>query len=371
MKIHKKIQQQLFNAIERGKISHALLFSGKNGYGTLPLALWYAEKLLCRKALPNCENKVKNLQHADLHFTYPITSTDKVKKPETSSFINEWRSFVAEQAFGTSFDWMKHIDAEKKQGAINVRQAEEIIKSMNLRSYEGGYRVMIIWLPELMNAATSNKLLKLIEEPPQNAVFLLVSEDVDSLLPTVISRCQIINIPALTPTEIESTLIDYYNVEQDLAHEIAAQSQGDVNNAVELLFSKSEEFEELFISWVRNAFRAKKDLGALKDIIDWSVLLSKWSRDKQKQFLTYCADIFRQAVVKNYGAENISINKFTSEDFKWDSFSRFIHGNNIENILNEINESAYHIERNGNARIIFLDMGIKMTRFIHSKENSN
>lgn len=370
MNIHKELQEELSHSIERDRISHALLFSGKCGYGTLPLALWYAGQLLCKDPSEKCRNDVMSGLNPDLHFVYPVTTTDKVpRKPTSKDYISDWRDFIAQNKFADGFAWLQHIGADGKQGLINVEQSKEILKNLSLRSYAGGYKVMIIWLPETLNISASNKLLKIIEEPPQKTVIIMISEKAEELLPTILSRCQLIRVPSLSQLEVEEVLVQQFSVDPNLAEEAAAVSQGDVSLALESLLHQSESFETLFIQWVRNAFRAKKDVTALVDIYDWSQEIAAWNdREKHKQFLSYCADIFRQALVQSYGAPDLVLNQIKSETFKWDGFANFIHGSNIEDILNEINEASYHIERNGNAKIIFLDMGIKMTRFIHKKE---
>lgn len=370
MNIHKELQEELNHSIERDRISHALLFSGKCGYGTLPLALWYAGRLLCTDDSEKCKNDVMSGLNPDLHFVYPVTTTGKVpRKPTSKDYISDWRDFIAQNKFADGFAWLQHIGADGKQGLINVEQSKEILKNLSLRSYAGGYKVMIIWLPETLNISASNKLLKIIEEPPQKTVIIMISEKAEELLPTILSRCQLIRVPSLSQLEVEEVLVQQFSVDPNLAEEAAAVSQGDVSLALESLLHQSESFETLFIQWVRNAFRAKKDVTALVDIYDWSQEIAAWNdREKHKQFLSYCADIFRQALVQSYGAPDLVLNQIKSETFKWDGFANFIHGSNIEDILNEINDASYHIERNGNAKIIFLDMGIKMTRFIHKKE---
>ena len=370
MNIHKELQEELNHSIERDRISHALLFSGKCGYGTLPLALWYAGRLLCTDESEKCKNDVMSGLNPDLHFVYPVTTTDKVpRKPTSKDYVSDWRDFIAQNKFADGFAWLQHIGADGKQGLINVEQSKEILKNLSLRSYAGGYKVMIIWLPETLNISASNKLLKIIEEPPQKTVIIMISEKAEELLPTILSRCQLIRVPSLSQLEVEEVLVQQFSVDPNLAEEAAAVSQGDVSLALESLLHQSESFETLFIQWVRNAFRAKKDVTALVDIYDWSQEIAAWNdREKHKQFLSYCADIFRQALVQSYGAPDLVLNQIKSETFKWDGFANFIHGSNIEDILNEINEASYHVERNGNAKIIFLDMGIKMTRFIHKKE---
>lgn len=372
MNIHKSLKSNLTHAIENDKVSHAILFAGECGYGPLPLALWFANELLCQNKTESCQKKVKDLQHADLHFAYPVATTDEVKsRPLSADFVKYWREFVAKNPFGTSYEWSQTIGAEKKQVIINVDQAKEILSTLNLRSFEGGKRVMVIFLPENMNISTANKLLKILEEPPKDTVFLMVCEKPEELLATIISRCQVINVPRLSELELEEVLTEQFDVMPSLAKDIAKTSEGDVNKALEKILFKSEEFEKLFASWVRNAFRAKKDLSVLSEIYDWSVVLSSWNRERQKQFLTFCADIFRQALMFSYGAGETAYVQIKPENLKWQGFVPFVHGSNIVEILNEINEAAYHLERNGNAKIIFLDMGIKMTRFIHKKEPKN
>ncbi|MXV37476.1 DNA polymerase III subunit delta' [Flavobacteriaceae bacterium Ap0902] len=369
MNIHSSLQAQLTNAVERDKVSHAILFAGDCGYGSLPMALWFAKQLLCNQKTESCTKKVEDLQHADLHFCYPVATTDEVKsKPKTSDFLNYWRDFIRKNPFGTGYEWSQTIGAEKKQIIINTEQAREILNTLSLRSFEGGRRIMVIFLPESMNISSANKLLKIIEEPPEKTIFLLVSEKPEELLPTIISRCQVINVPRLSEFEVENVLKQHFDMQPALANKVAKVSEGNINKALEKILFKSEEFEKLFASWVRNAFRAKTNVAILSDIYDWSTTVASWNKERQKQFLGFCADIFRQALVSNYDAGETAQVQIKPENLKWEGFVPFVHGSNIVEILNEINEAAFHLERNGNAKIIFLDMGIKMTRFIHKKE---
>ena len=369
MNLHQSIQSQFNNALEKNNVSHAILLQGKTGYGTLLMAHWLAKRLICNHKSESCEHKVDNFQHADYHFCYTITSTDSVKKPTTDSFRKDWVSFNKENPVGNVYDWVSHIGAEKKQGIINADQALEVMQKLNLRSYEGGNKVMLIWNAESMNTSFANKILKILEEPPKDTYFILISENPEELLTTIISRCQRIQIPRLSNREVAEVLKNKYSVESERAEYIASESEGDMNIALEKLDSKTEEFEELFIDWVRSAFMAKTKLSALKKIYDWSITINEWkSREKQKQFLEYCSNIFRQALLQNYGTENLVNKTLDSNGFKWEVFSKYIHGANIALILEEINTAAYHIERNGNDKLIFLDLGIKMTRHLHTYE---
>ncbi|MBQ0148093.1 MAG: DNA polymerase III subunit delta' [Flavobacteriaceae bacterium] len=362
-----EIKSKLRQSIKDGRISHAQLFAGPEGSGTLALALAYAQEVLCGQEENNCHIKVNNLQHPDLHFSFPFSATENVKKPTAKLLLKEWRSFIQHNIYGNLSDWMKHLGIEKKQGAINVDEADEIVKTLSLNSYEGGYKIMIIWMPEMMNTASANKLLKIIEEPPQKTLFLLVTEREDLLLPTITSRCQLVKIPNIETKDIEEYLQKYDSVDNEKAKHIAFIAQGNLREASLLLHNTSQIFDSYFVTWVRKAFMAAKTPIVLKDLINWSNDIASWSRDEQKNFLNFCSEIFRQALLKTYQANDLVNIQINAEGFKWEGFAPFIHGANIEEILHEINEASYHIERNGNAKFIFLDLSIKLTRLLHRK----
>ena len=362
-----EIKTKLRQSIKDGRISHAQLFAGPEGSGALALAIAYAQEVLCGAEENNCHIKVNNLQHPDLHFSFPFSATDSVKKPTAQLLMKEWRTFLEENRYGNLSDWMKHLGIEKKQGAINVDEADEIVKKLTLNSYEGGYKIMIIWMPELMNTSAANKLLKIIEEPPQKTLFLLVTEREDLLLPTITSRCQLVKIPKIDNDSIEDFLRKKENYGQEKAKHIAFLAQGNLREAYSLIHNSNHIFDSYFVTWVRKAFMAAKTPVVLKDLIDWSNEIAAWSRDEQKNFLNYCSEIFRQALLKTYQAEELVNIQIQVEGFKWAGFAQFIHGANIEEILEEINEASYHIERNGNAKFILLDLSIKLTRLLHRK----
>lgn len=364
---HEIIKQKLRDSITNKRMSHAQLFSGKNGWGTLSLALGYAAEILAAEKGESAKNKVLTLQHPDIHFSFPVTSTDKVKTPTSNQFFKEWREFILDNPYGSLFDWLEYNEVEKKQGNINVHEAQEIIKFLSLSSYEGSYQFVIIWLPEMMNDAAANKLLKVIEEPPKKTIFLLVTEREDLLLPTIISRCQLVKLNRLSDQEVEQFLIEKKGVNPTEARKIALASNGDLQLAMRNLKVADETFETYFVQWVRNAFMAAKTPTVLKNLVQWSNELSLWPREKQKQFLVYCSEIFRQALLKTYQTESLIFMEIKADGFNWDRFAPFIHGANIEGILEEINEGIFHIERNANAKIVFLDLSIRLTRLLHRK----
>lgn len=366
------IKKHLQVSAEQGRIPHAQLFIGKEGCGTLPMALAYAQFLLSHFS-DNPEIsaiKCEKLQHPDLHFAFPVTTTETVKShPVSDLFLDDWRQFISTQSYGSLFNWLQHIGVENKQGLINVEEAEEIVKKLQLKSYEGGFKVMIIWMAEKMNAAASNKLLKLIEEPPQKTVFILVTEDEEQLLNTITSRCQTLHFPLLSEQDIANSLVVNYQLTENEASKIAHQSEGNYNKALELLNNDASDlvFEEWFVAWVRTAFRAKGNVAVVQQLIAWSDTISKTGRETQKRFLEYCLQFFRQALLFNYKSEQLVFIE-TKTDFTLSKFAPFVHSSNILDIEKEISDAMYHIERNGNPKIILLDLSIKLTRFLHKKE---
>jgi len=365
-----EIKKKLINSVSEGRISHAQLFCGDNGWGALSLAIAYAGEILAAEKGEDALRKVASLQHPDLHFSFPVATTDSVKKEPTSNqFIKEWREFLNENPYGSIYDWLQFLGVEKKQGIINVHEAQEIVKSLSLNSYEGGYKIMVIWLPELMNNSAANKLLKIIEEPPKKTVFLLVSEREDLLLPTITSRCQLVKINRLKDEEIVNYLIENKNLNPTEAHRAALSANGNLHLALQNYQVANNQFETFFVDWVRNAFMAAKSPKVLQQLVNWSTAISGWSREQQKQFLAYCSEIFRQALLKNYQADELVFMRLSADGFNWEKFAPYIHGANIEGILNELNEASYHIERNANAKIVLLDLSIKLTRLLHKKQN--
>jgi len=371
------IKSHLATSAGSGRIPHAQLFIGPEGSGTLPLAIAYAQYILCTNVGGEnsggneaCNLKFRNLSHPDLHFVFPVAANSEVKShPVSAHFLKHWREFVAETPYGSLFDWYKKIDIANKQGQIGVDEATEIVKSLSLKAYEGGYKVMIIWMADRMNTATANKLLKLLEEPPQKTVFLLIAESEDDILQTILSRCQVLHFNALPEQVIANALVSREKMEPNAAMKLAHQAQGNYNKALHLLHKTDDglPFEEWFVMWVRAAFRAKGNAAAIHDLISWSEQIAGIGREAQKQFLTFCIDMFRQALLLNYKADALVFMEPSVEKFKLENFAPFVNGSNINDIFKELSDALYHIERNGNAKIILTDLSIKLTRLIHKK----
>ena len=371
------IKSHLTKSANLGRIPHAQLFVGPEGSGTLAMAIAYAQYIICSNQ--NAENlgsneacnlKFNKISHPDLHFIYPTVSTEDVKtKPKSIDFITEWRKFLSENIYGSLFDWYQTLGVKNKQGEIRVDDAQEILKSLALKSYEGGYKVMIIWMADKLNIAASNKLLKLLEEPTDKTVFILISENEEDIIQTIRSRCQVLHFNGLPEKIISEALITRENIESKTAVKIAHQAQGNYNKALQLLQPDSETvfFEKWFVDWVRAAFRAKGNAAAIQDLIQWSEQIAALGRETQKKFLHFCIDMFRQALLLNYQTPSLVYIEAQVEKFKLENFAPFVNGNNINDIFQELSDAMYHIERNGNAKIILTDLSIKLTRLIHKK----
>ena len=376
----KHIKKHLTTSVDKGRIAHAQLFVGPEGSGTLPMAMAYAQYILCGNinsentgGNDSCNLKLNNISHPDLHFAFPVTTSDKVKsKPVSNFYLEEWRQLLGQQPYGNLFDWYKLLGVDNKQGQIGVDEALAIVKSLSLKSYEGGYKVMIIWMAEKMNTASANKLLKLIEEPPEKTIFILIAEDEEQIINTIRSRCQILHFPPLAEDAITEALVKNYHIETSVATKIAHQANGNYNKACDLIYQDSEDiqFEKWFVIWIRSAFKAKGNKSAIHDLISWSEEIAKTGRETQKKFLKFCLNYFRQALLLNYKANELVYLEPKSKNFKLENFAPFVHDSNILEISDELQDAIYHIERNGNSKIILTDLSIKLTRLLHKKSQA-
>jgi DNA polymerase-3 subunit delta' len=374
---HDHLISHLTKTADAGRIPHAQLFVGPEGCGTLAVAIAYAQYILCQNQGSEnntgnaaCNLKFETISHPDLHFIFPTVTTEEVKsKPKSSDFSAEWRQFVNQNPYGSLFDWYQVLGVQNKQGEIRVTDAQEIVKSLSLKAYEGGYKITIIWMADKMNIEASNKLLKLLEEPSDKTLFILISDNEEAIIQTIRSRCQVLNFNALPEKIIEDALVSRENIEPRSAKKLAHQAQGDYNKALKLLQENNEEdlFEKWFVDWVRAAFRAKGNVAAIQDLLSWSEQIAGLGREAQKKYLNYCIELFRQALLLNYQTTSLVYVEPKIENFKLENFASFVNHSNIEAIFTALSEASYHIERNGNAKLILTDLSIKLTRLIHSK----
>ncbi len=375
-----KTKAQLVKSVENERIPHAQLFVAPKGSGALPLAIAYAQYILCQNSDGEnitgneaCNLKFQKLMHPDMHFVFPVATSATVKKhPVSDLFLAEWRDFIANNPYGDLLDWYQQLGIEKKQGQIGVDEAESVVKKLSLKAFEGNFKVMLIWMAEKMNIAASNKLLKLIEEPPEKTVLLLITENEDQIINTILSRCQVVKLFPLSENEVKTALVERAHLNENEAVKIAHQADGNWNKALKIANNSGndDQYEAWFITWIRTAFKAKGNAEVIQDLIGWSETIAASGREVQKSFLNYCLQFFRQALLKNYTAETLVFLKPKSTGFDLAKFAPYIHGGNIIEINKELNDAMYHIERNGNAKIILLDLSIKLTRLLHQKEAS-
>ena len=366
------IKQRLINSVRENHVSHAQLFLGPAGSGKLPLALAYAQYILCPNrtetdscgVCPTCQ-KMQKLAHPDLHFVVPTATTKKVKtNPESDLFMEEWREYVIQnQGYVDTSSWYTFLDVENKQGYMSVRDAASLLRKLSMKSYEGEYKIAIIWMAEKMRVDTANKLLKLLEEPPEKTVFLLIAEDAEELLATIKSRTVLVKIPAIEPAAIESALQTRLGCDPQQAHNAAMISEGNWLNACHSVKESEDRkfFFTTFQQWMRLCFRA-----AYSEIIDFSANIKTLGREKQKELLDYGLRIIRNALLFNNNLAEIVMLPDDEKKFNA-NFAPFVNAANLAQIADLFEEAIRQIERNGNAQIIFTDVSFKMVVLLKRK----
>lgn len=365
----KEIKGKLLRSVKEERVSHAQLFTGPEGCGSMALALAYARYISCENrtdfdSCGTCKSCVKyeKLIHPDLHFVFPVIKGKKATDPVSDNYLEEWREFVKISPYFTLNYWMDSIEVGNAQGMIFASEASEIIKKLSLKTFESDFKIMIIWLPEKMHQATANKLLKMIEEPPEKTLFLLVSEEPDKVIPTILSRCQLVKVPSFNSRDIEKYLIDRFNISIDKAADISCVSNGNITRAIELCENEDSSLANLerFKSLMRFAW--KRDIIS---IINWSEEISTTGREAQKNFISFSMRILRENLMLSLDQLKNSLVFLTGEEATFSgNFHPFINQNNIYPLTEEFNLVYSHIESNGNAKIIFLDLALKVTRLI-------
>jgi DNA polymerase-3 subunit delta' len=306
--------------------------------------------------------KYEKMIHPDLHFVFPVTKNKKESEPVSDSYIEEWREFVKLSPYFTINNWLDLIEVGNAQGLIFASEAGEIIKKLNLKSFESDFKIMIIWLPEKMHLATANKLLKMIEEPPEKTLFLLVSDEPDKIIPTLVSRCQLIRIPVFTDNEIDAYLIKTYNCSKEKAQEISKVANGNIIRAAELLEHEDSSLQNLEKFKKLMRFAWKRDIIS---VISWSEEIAGTGREAQKNFISYSLRLLRENLMLSLGQLKNDLVFLAGEEASFsNNFHPFINRENIGQLTDEFNIAYSHVEANGNAKIIFLDLGLKVTKLI-------
>lgn len=379
------VKQQLGEMLSNNRLSHALLFLGKEGTGALPLALEFA-KLIVAQPWPKQDSgslfgpepesqdrpaylapeavvrlpgyqRAEQLIHPDLHFTFPVIPKKEGQKPISSDYLAEWREFVKKSPYANVYDWLQFIGAENKQGNITAEECNYLIRQLNLKSFESPFKVHLIWMPEYLRKE-GNKLLKLIEEPPVNTVFLLVAENEEDILPTILSRCQLVKVPKLSKQEIEAALINNEGATQAIAAQIAAIAEGSYREALQLLKNTDEDWQPLLRDWLNNTLK-----GGPAAQVKFTDELAKLGREKQKQFLRYFNHLIGQAIrVKVLGPTAIPM--ADAEMAFAQRLNKVASASQMNAIVKELDNASYYIERNANAKMLFLSLTIKIFHIV-------
>jgi len=353
------VKQRLLSEFEEGRVPHALMLCGPEGCGALQIALAFAKKLL------NDSPMAEKLQHPDLHFAFPIYKKDSGSKPVyCDEFLKEWRQTVMFSPYFGMNEWKEACGIENQQMLIYANESDSILKKLSLKSSQGGYKVMIIWLPEKMHATCANKILKLLEEPPTQTVFILVSEQPEKNLSTIISRCQIVNVPRLTEADIEQTLIEKNGVIPAEAKRIARSSNGNMIKAIRAITSNSEAeyFFDLFVQLMRLSYARK-----VKEMKLWSETVAGMGRERIKSFLTYCQNMVRENFIYNFGRQ-ADLNYMAENEAQFAiKFAPFINERNVFGIMDELSLAQRDVEQNTNAKIVFFDFALKMIVLIKNR----
>ena len=355
-------KQRLIREAQEGKIAHARLFCGPEGIGKLPLAIAYARYLSCNNpgekdacgVCPNCI-KFNKLAHPDLHFVFPVIKK-KAKDTVSDDFIAEWRELLNNTPYFNLNIWLEEMGAENQQAQIYVKESDEIIRKLSLKSSQGGYKIMIIWLPEKMNVECSNKLLKLLEEPPSQTIFLLVSEEPDMLLTTIQSRTQRFALYGIEEKYITERLQSQYGLQERDAISIGHRSEGNFLKALESIHLNEENklFFDLFVSLMRLSYQRK-----IREMKQWSETLAAMGRERQKHFLSYCQRLVRENFMFNFQDPSLIFMNEEEQNFS-KRFAPYINEKNVMGIMDELSEAQRHIEQNVNARMVFFDFSLKM-----------
>ena len=395
---------QLTQMVHQNRLSHALLFLGKEGSGGLPLALAFAQYITCDKnplqkekkqaaPKPSAEismfgddvveepsnqstNQTDNLLndacgtcpaclkaaqmvHPDIHYAYPVIPKKSGDKPISTDYIVEWRDFVNKTPYGNSYDWLQHINAENKQGNITSEECYDIIHKMSLKSFESTFKILVIWMPELLGK-NGNKLLKLIEEPPPDSLFLLVAENDALILPTILSRTQLVKIPILSSTDIADALEANAAVPKNKAAQIAAISEGNYHEALQHLLHAEDDWETMLREWLNAILK-----GGSAVQVKWIEDAAKIGREKQKQFLKYFTHILEQSIRLGAGAAENAIDP-ANIDFAL-RFNKLCNISQQEAMATELDKAAYYIERNANPKMLFHALTIRFYHIIKNK----
>ena len=357
------LKEKLRREVDEGHIPHAQLFCGPSGVGKLPLALAYARYLCCThhsegEACGECQSckQWNGLVHPDVHFMFPIVSSEKKKKSICADYLPEWRELLLNNPYFSYSQWLEAMDAENSQALIYAKESDEITKQLSLKPVQGDFKVTIIWLPEKMNDVCANKMLKLLEEPPEYTIFLLCSEEPERILPTILSRTQRINFPLLSEAEIADALQNKYGVQPRDSETLAHLANGSFVKALDQIHLNEDNdiYLQLFMNLMRLAYARR-----IREMKAWSEDVAALGREKQKDLLGYCQHMIRESFMANFHQKQMNYMNLEEQNFT-SRFAPFVNENNAMGIMHELSEAQIHIEQNVNAKMVFFDLALKM-----------
>ncbi len=361
---------KLINSVKNDRIAHAQLFIGNKGSANLALAMAYAQFLNCqnRNQVDSCNEchsclMYNTLTHPDLHLIFPVLKINNIKNPVSDNFVNEWRQLVLDNPYISISEWYENFNAGNKQGGIYKDEAELLQKKVALRNYESQYRVVLIWLPEKMNLTASNKLLKLIEEPPKGTYFIMISENTNEILPTIISRLQTIKVRPFKKEDIVEYLYTKKEISYEIGEKIAQISNGDINKALKISDTEigDNDFLKGFQTWMQICYKHN-----IIELSNWNESVVKKSRENQKNFLIYALKIIRSAFLLGRKArQTLNLTK-TEKEFVI-NFAPFVNENNSIIIFESIEKAIFAITRNANSKIVFYELSLKMMKCLKVK----
>ncbi|HXB95033.1 MAG TPA: hypothetical protein VNU70_07735 [Puia sp.] len=364
-----QVKRRLVELVHFNRLSHALLFLGSEGSGALPMALAFAQYVVCEKAqgkdadacgvCPSCV-KASQLIHPDIHYSYPVIPKKAGDKPVSTDYGSEWREFVRQYPYGNAYDWLQFIGAENKQGNITAQECNDIIHKLSLKSFESGYKILIMWMPEYLGNE-GNKLLKLIEEPPPNTLFIFVAENESLILPTILSRTQLVKVPLPETAEIEQALVSRAGLEAGQARQIAILCEGNYHEALQLIRHAEDDWQGVLREWL-NAILKTGPIAQVK----WIEEIGKSGRERQKQFLRYFNHLLEQAI-RLRCIEDASLPIPEGErDFAL-RLNKIADIGQQKAIIDELDKAAYYIERNAHAKMLFHALTIKLYHILAEK----
>ena len=359
-------KQSLIAAVAHNHVAHAQLFCGPVGSGNLALALAYATYLNCENRLAQdacgvCSSctKMAKLAHPDVHHVFPVATTKKIKENESDAFMPLWRIFTTEQPYGGLSEWLETIGVEgNKQGNISAEDARNVIKKVSLKAFEGAFKVLILWLPETLNNVSSNALLKILEEPPANTIFLLVCNEANKLLATIISRTQRLYVPAFTEDDIANYLIEKQEISQPRARQIAYLASGNMTKAIALSTDADSSQHAWFVEWMRNCYKAN-----IQDLVPRADLFDGMKKETQKHILEYGLSIFRDVFLLQNQAGTLV--KLEGDEMTFvQNFAKALQPNRVESVVKELTDAHFYLERNGRAKMVFLDASLNIAKLM-------